>query len=339
MSSDGEDTQNSSRRLSTEAELERTRPQIEAWWAGRTQGLFKGVGGVPIAYAYIEPVQRRERAILISPGRTEYIDKYAETAFDLCQQGYAVYVVDHRGQGHSGRLFTDPHKGHVEVFDDYAEDMQRFIEGVLTPREPLAPVLLGHSMGGAIVARHLQLHPRAAAGAVLLSPMLAIHTDAPQWLIQPLLKCLEAGSRLMGRESGYVPGGSGYQDVPFVDKGEANQLTSSRVRLDYMNHQCNQDPSVQVGAPTRHWLLQAFSAMRAVWEDRRKIQLPVTVLLSGADRIVDNNGAEALVAALKQKSVQADCLTIKGAEHELLMEVDEYRLAAMHRLLDFIDKL
>jgi len=37
--------------------------------------------------------------------------------------GFDVLIIDHRGQGRSGRLLADPHLGHVNRFNDYVDDL------------------------------------------------------------------------------------------------------------------------------------------------------------------------------------------------------------------------
>ncbi len=326
--------------FSTEDNWNELRPQIDQLWAKRSEGVFAGVAGVSIAYAYVAPEQRHERALVIAPGRTEFLHKYDEVVFDLCRQGYAVYLLDHRGQGLSGRWLADAHKGHVERFEDYVLDLQQFLDEVVRPRELLAPVAIGHSMGGAIVARHLQLYPGEFAAAALLSPMLEINTGAPQALVQPLLAGLEALLRPLGREAAYVPGGGGYQGSGFSDEKGLNKLTSSELRFERFNRCYETQSEIQLGAPTRHWLLQAFAAMQAILSDVAKIEVPVTVLMSGADRIVRRGGQRAFVERLQACSDRrVDALLIEGAEHELLMEADVFRLQAMAHLLDFIDSI
>ena len=326
--------------LSTEAELSRTRPQIEAVWAKRVQGQFAGVDGVSIAYAFIEPAQRRSRAVVISPGRTEFIDKYAEVAFDLFQQGCAVYVIDHRGQGFSGRLLADSHKGHVADFDHYVADLHQLVAEVVVPRESLLPVLVGHSMGGAIVARCLQVHPDIAAGAVLCSPMLEINTGAPQRIVWPILSRIEALLSSPDKEPGYVPGGVPYSATQFSKEGRMNNLTSSEARLDYFNRQYREFPQVQIGSPTRHWLLKAFEAMAQILAEVDRIHVPIAVMVSGGDRIVREGGAVEFVESLERLNLApVPFLRIEGAEHELLMESDVFRLPAMNFLLGFIETI
>ncbi|MDR8258611.1 alpha/beta fold hydrolase, partial [Acinetobacter baumannii] len=67
--------------------------------------------------------QHNDRLVLICPGRIESYVKYAEVAYDLFHCGFDVMIIDHRGQGRSGRLLSDTHRGHVVNFSDYVDDL------------------------------------------------------------------------------------------------------------------------------------------------------------------------------------------------------------------------
>ncbi len=323
--------------FSTESKLSQTRSSIDALWATRTEGRLAGVAGISIAFAYVVPHSYNGQSIVLVPGRTEFIHKYTETVFDLCRQGYSVYVMDHRGQGLSERLLRDQHKGHVDSFDFYVEDLQRFITEVVQLRETRSPVLMGHSMGGAVAARHLQCYPGVAVAGALLSPMLEINTGAPQALVWPLVERIEALLSPYANEPGYIPGGDGYSETAYKKYGRLNNLTHSEVRLAYLNKQYAECPQIQLGSPTRQWLLQAFAAMETILNDVEKIKVPVSLVASGSDRIVRQGGQNDFLESLRNTGKnEVDSLFVEDAEHELLLEADEYRIPALNHLLGFL---
>ncbi|VEI62292.1 lysophospholipase L2 [Serratia fonticola] len=80
------------------------------FWRRREEGEFTGVGGVPIRFVrFTSPLH--QRVVVISPGRIESYIKYPEVAYDLFHSGYDVMIIDHRGQGLSGRMLADTHRG------------------------------------------------------------------------------------------------------------------------------------------------------------------------------------------------------------------------------------
>ena len=111
--------------LTTEAEVpalyQQTLPDF--WRDHAVEGEFKGKDGIPIRYAALRQA-KVDRAILIVNGRVESYLKYQELAWDLWRQGYSLYLIDHRGQGLSGRMLADLEKGYVADFDDYVLDLK-----------------------------------------------------------------------------------------------------------------------------------------------------------------------------------------------------------------------
>jgi alpha-beta hydrolase superfamily lysophospholipase len=117
-------------------------------------------------------------ALLVSHGLGEHSGRYAALARDLAPRGVSVYAMDHRGHGRSGGA-----RGHAERFECFTQDFERFRCEVPSLLPPGLPVfLLGHSLGGLIATRHLELHPDAGwRGAVLSSPLLGVEVKAPKW--------------------------------------------------------------------------------------------------------------------------------------------------------------
>ena len=112
--------------------------------------------------------------VAIFGGRGEFIEKYFEAAFDLLRRGFAVAILDWRGQGGSERPLRDARKGHVDDFARFDRDLDAFVAEVLGPHCPRPWIGLGHSMGAAILlladARGLRPFERL----VLSSPMIAV---------------------------------------------------------------------------------------------------------------------------------------------------------------------
>ena len=46
---------------------------------------------------------------------------------DLRERGFAVAMIDWRGQGQSSRQLRDPRKGYVRDFADYEIDVETFV--------------------------------------------------------------------------------------------------------------------------------------------------------------------------------------------------------------------
>ncbi len=80
---------------------------------------FKGYDGAELRSALWEPTVGPVRgSVCIFPGRGEFIEKYFEVITDLRRRGYAIAIMDWRGQGGSARMLSNRRKGHVVGFTE-----------------------------------------------------------------------------------------------------------------------------------------------------------------------------------------------------------------------------
>jgi len=298
------------------------------WRQHAVEGEFKGKDGVTIRYAALRQA-KVDRAILIVNGRVESYLKYQELAWDLWRQGYSLYLIDHRGQGMSGRMLDDPQKGYVDQFDDYVVDLKQFHDQIIMADQPAKLFLLAHSMGGAISARYLERWPDDIKAAVLSSPMLGINLGGlPKWLAKGLATTIGTVGDWIG-EPPYGPGQGGYQDHGFAD----NELTHSQSRYQAFRQIYEQHPQIKLGGATAHWIYQGITGADAAIADAGAIKTPLLVLQAGNDSVVDN-------AAQDRFCTLANCeggkpLRIEGAWHELFIESDDKRQPALTAMAEF----
>ncbi len=99
------------------------------FWRQRDEAEFTGVVARISGALCPFRAQHHDRVVVICPGRIESYVKYAELAYDLFHLGFDVLIIDHRGQGRSGRLLADPHLGHVNRFNDYVDDLAALATG------------------------------------------------------------------------------------------------------------------------------------------------------------------------------------------------------------------
>ena len=64
-------------------------------------------------FARFEPPAGRKGTLCVFPGRAEFIEKYFEVVRDARARGFAVAILDWRGQGLSERALANARKGHV----------------------------------------------------------------------------------------------------------------------------------------------------------------------------------------------------------------------------------
>lgn len=277
------------------------------------------VDGLGLRVAHWLP-QRSEDCrgtVVVLPGRSEFIEKYAEVVADLLARRFAVAVIDWRGQGGSGRLLPDRRRGHVGSFDDYRADLAALTGQLLRPRCPQPFFALAHSMGGAIVLDAAARGDAPFARIVLSAPMLDI------WGLRlpRSARATAAWATRLGRGRAYIPGGSGktWMSQPFT----GNALTSDPRRYATFNALAAASPDLVIGAPTFGWLHAAFRTMDwlAQSDALERITIPVLAVACGADRVVDTAATERMIARIKGSRT----ITVSYALHEVLMERDVYR--------------
>jgi lysophospholipase len=322
---------------------------IERFWRDRGQGAtFSGRGGLQLAFReFLQPDLAIEKgAIVIASGRTESMLKYKELVFDLYRAGWSVYIHDHRGQGLSEReraVARTPQKGHVGRFADYADDLRRFIATFVPAGRHRNLFLLAHSMGGAVSALLLEgggPEVQRLRAAALSSPMLEI--KGLVGLPADLVSCRVAKDLVkQGKATGYVALGKDWQADAFKP---GNPYTSSRARFDRVAAQELAEPKVRLGSATHGWLDQACQGAQRARTQSAKVGTPVLVLVAGADAIVHNDGAVQFCRGLPKAGPNPGCqgpgggpVVIDGAQHEMFIERDELRRAALNRVLAFFD--
>src|SRR4030081_2332275 len=96
-------------------------------------GTIKTPDGGEWRFARWAPPANRKGTICVFTGRGEQIGKYFETVRDLRDRGFAVAMIDWRGQGRSARRLGDPHKGSARGFSDYEVDVETFVQQVVLP--------------------------------------------------------------------------------------------------------------------------------------------------------------------------------------------------------------
>lgn len=310
--------------LSQESQLESDYPQlIQPFWQNLvTQGHFTGVANITIAYAFVKH-PNAIGSIVISSGRIESFIKYKEVVYDLHQNGYSVFIHDHRGQGLSGRMTTNLHMGYVKDFSDYVADFKIFIDQVVLPNSQSKPRLLCHSMGCAIGAKLVLTYPTLFSRAAFSAPMFGIRPALPAWFARFLLKC----HFLFNRQIAYFAGQLDYVNQPF----KGNDLTHSRVRYDIFRQEYEEQPQIQLGGVTGEWLKAATVAMDEVERLASQISIPVLVMQAASDKVVDNKRQRKVLESIPDKTF----LVIKGAKHELLAEQDCYRQTCLSAVLKF----
>ena len=281
---------------------------------------FRGAGGLRLRAAFWTPsalVTRKPRGtVIVSPGRTEPIEKYFEVIGNFLARGWCVLAHDWRGQGLSARLLPDRLKGHARAVEEFLDDYARLLDAYET-RAPKPWIMVGHSMGAVLNLMSLEAGEERVAGALLTSPMLRIKTGKRStWSVKLAVRW----NLRHGKAGDYVLDNP---DDPFDHTFEKDALTTDESRYEQWRQQLYACPHLAVGGPTWGWLAFALDAGERVLKPKalKAVRIPVAVVQSGEDdRVWKQTNKWAARRLGRGRYVE-----VPGAKHEIIMETDELR--------------
>jgi alpha-beta hydrolase superfamily lysophospholipase len=249
-------------------------------------------------------VPRAGSAILVH-GLGEHGGRYGHVAHALNEIGLEVWAHDHRGFGKSGGA-----RARIPERNSLIEDTQRVFATIQQGAGGERPILLGHSMGGAIAARAVTGGWIAPRALILSSPGLKSFINTPM--------------RAVAKTMEYI--------VP-------NLAVPHGLPLQYITH----DPDVlaeSASDPLNHALISPrltnfiLDAGECAIRDAGTLVVPTLVQAAGADKLVDVGGAREFAAA-----APAGRCTVKiydGLFHEIYNEREHDRAAVLADLKDWL---
>lgn len=295
---------------------------------------FRGAGGLRLRAALWHPTVLQSRTprgtVVLSPGRTEPIEKYYELIGNFLARGFCVLAHDWRGQGLSARLLPDRLKGHARAVEEFLDDYARLMD-TYQDRAPKPWIMVGHSMGAALNLLTLESGDERFAGALLCSPMFRIRTGKrSMWSVKLAVRWALRN----GKGGDYVLDNA---DDPFVHTFEANALTSDRERYALWQQQLFACPHLAIGGPTWGWLAFAIDAGERVLKARalKQVKIPVCVVQGGEDTVVWKQIARWAARRLGRGRY----VEVSGARHEVIMEADQHRAIFLREFDELADYL
>jgi len=235
----------------------------------------------------------RKGILVLIHGTGEHHGRYQQLAIYLNQHGWDVHSGDLPGWGRSPGL-----KGHIDAFDQYLATTDSWVEEAVAESAGQPVFLLGHSLGGLIVARYTQVYGRAQQlkGAILSSPLLQLKMTVPAWQISlaALANRIWPTLRLH------------------------NNLDASMVSRDVEIQQAYLSDPLNYAKVSVRWFFEIQQEMARAWEDRERFTIPLLVMQAGADQIVDADAVEHFVAGIDQADLQWH--RFPGLQHEIFNE-------------------
>ncbi len=264
----------------------------------RIEDSFEGAEGVRLFRRAWLP-ETPSRAVLVVHGFAEHSGRYEALGAWLGERGCAVHAYDQRGHGRS-----EGPRGFVDRFSQFLDDLDGMHSLVTTEHPGLPRVVIGHSMGGLIVAAWLrERHPDVGAG-VLSGPGLALGDAMPGWQ----LRLARMARRIAGGLS--VPANLPLEGL----------CTDPEVIRRYQ-----EDPLV-FDKITLALAVEMFAAAERSVDSGDEVRVPVLVLHGGDDPICDPDGSRRFHAGLTDPA--SELRLYPGLRHEIFNEPQAERVYA-----------
>ena len=230
--------------------------------------------------------------VIVVHGLGEHAGRYEAVAHELNAWGFAVRGYDQCGHGESGgargSLPTD-----TRLLDDLA-DIVDSTRARLRSTTPL--ILLGHSMGGLVVARFVSLGMRAVDGVILSSPAL---NPGLGWFQKLLIAVLPKIAPNLCVGNGLNPQFISH-DPAVVSAYQADPLVHDRISARLARFIATAGPQTV--------------AMAGQWT------VPTLLMYAGADRLLNPQGSRDFAVAASKHVVTAVCF--EALYHEIFNELD-----------------
>jgi len=146
--------------------------------ADETQ-YFLSQDGLRIYYRHWD-IESPQKICCIVHGHGEHSNRYEHVAKALNEVGITVFAMDLRGHG-----LSHGKKGHAKSYDLLMSDIEELLKTTRSEYTDLPMYLMGHSMGGNLVANYvIRMNTNELAGFILSSPWFKLAFDPPAWKIK-----------------------------------------------------------------------------------------------------------------------------------------------------------
>lgn len=249
------------------------------------------------------PAPRRN--LLFIHGACEHGGRYRELAEAATAAGWRLLIPDHRGHGLSGGI-----RVHVASFEEYLDDMRLHCRHFSLL--PGRTAIIGHSMGGLVLARLLESNTHLATAACLLSPYLGLQIRVDRWTL------------FVGKILASV-----WPWYRFRSRVRADDLSPDP---EYLARR-RQDPLIERNV-TAGWFFVVQQALREVHDEVARVHTPLLVVQGDQDRIVNPQATVDWFQKISSNDRQLEVL--RGHLHELLQETDRQQTTQM--VLEWLGK-
>jgi alpha-beta hydrolase superfamily lysophospholipase len=269
------------------------------------EGRFTGSGGTELFFQSWLPARAPAAVLVNLHGLGDHSGLYPSLAAFFPARGIALYAFDLRGNGRS-----PGQRAYVKSWDQYRDDLRRFLDQVRSWQPGLPLFLLGNSLGGLIVLEFALRYPDGLAGVIAAAPPLG------KLGVPPILMAL---GRVLSRVAPRFALRVG-MDLSGLARDPA---VVEAVLADPLFHRWG----------TARLSTEVTSAIARVQEQAEALSVPLLLLHGSADRMVPPDGSREFFSRLRQPD--REFREYPGAYHGLFADFDSQAvLSDVGRWLD-----
>lgn len=140
---------------------------------------FLSQDGLRIYYKHWD-CENAVKICCIVHGHGEHSSRYAHIAKALNDAGITVFAMDLRGHG-----ISQGKKGHAKSYELVMSDIEELLKTARAEYTDLPMYLMGHSLGGNLVANYaIRMNTNELSGYILSSPWFQLAFEPPAWKLQ-----------------------------------------------------------------------------------------------------------------------------------------------------------
>ena len=288
---------------------------------------IEGAKKHPIAFKALTN-KKFKKSLVIVHGTGESLVRYYQIANHFHKAGFNVYIYDQRGHGYSGRFDSNRVKIMTDGYANQVKDLSYMVNTAVDGLSDNKVYLLGHSMGGLIGLRYLELYPDTIEKAVISSPMLRINLPIPE----AAAIFLADAFAFFGKENHWVIG-ENPKNMINATHLDIRETHNKQLSDDYKKRIFNDKHNLKTWGVTYSWLKEAISYGRLTRSDSEinKIKTKTLILTASEDFFVDIKEQKSFCSKLKNCKQEV----YTGSWHSILQEVDQHRLKALNDIEKF----
>jgi acylglycerol lipase len=231
-------------------------------------------------------------------GYAEHTGRYDEMAMYFARHDFAVHAYDQVGHGR-----TAGPRGHVDRFERLLDELVRFLDCVRLDHPGLPITLVGHSMGGLVVAATAALRRPAVEQIVLSAALLQLggeNEGLGQSFRLAAARMLSVVAPRLAFATGLDTQGLS-RDPEVIRRYEQDPFVEDRMSVRFAAGMSQMVDAIRVGAG--------------------RIERPILILHGGDDPICPVDGSRQLFAGLAPEVASRSALEIyPELRHEIFQE-------------------